>query len=120
MSLEEPYTQVQLNRNRYNKWDAEATKYAFETATELYVDFHENNINHVKITSFEISKEYQAYRMHKVFIILESNGIFLYHKIYKKKGKIITTIELSHNDEFSDSDDDTDDNSDDDLNDDPK
>jgi hypothetical protein len=101
-----------MNRAEYDVWEAEQNDYALEHAQELITNFYEDSIVHVKYTS-EDSKEIQLYRMHKIFIILLENEIFLDYKVNKKKGKTITTMQLIDNHNYTGSDDDSDDSDDD-------
>ena len=83
-----------MNRDGYDDWEAHRLRYAFEEADRLIKLYNEENVEYLEYISDQ-SKPVQEYCMMKIWMLLHTNGIYMEHKIYRKKDKIRVCIRLA-------------------------
>ena len=83
---------MSLNDTRYVEWEKEICDIAYSKAKE-YIDDYNNG---VKCVTYNIcqSKEVEAYKLMKVWHLLDCNGIFMGIDIKKRKDKLYVMLEF--------------------------
>ena len=81
-----------LNTTRYDEWENDRNIKALEWAQDLLNDFNDG-IYYASYTCNQ-SKPVLQYTLMKVWHILSSSGIFMYHTINKKGEQYIVKINM--------------------------
>jgi len=92
---------IRMLQHEYDEWEEHRIRYAFEEARRLLDLYILEDIRYIEYTSNQ-SKEVQQYCMMKIWLILDSNGVFMVHHIKKKKNKINVIIHLYDKDDVTD------------------
>jgi predicted translin family RNA/ssDNA-binding protein len=84
-----------MNRNHYDKWEAERTQEARDYTIEYLKDFRDSITGHIQITySSNYTKHTKEYVLAKVYHMLLSHGIVMNYNVTKRRNRTYIKIDL--------------------------